>query len=35
MACDDEVLPSQSRIESVADDADLEEVWPTGQSLVV
>jgi superfamily I DNA/RNA helicase len=25
-ACDDEVMPLQERIESVADDADLEEV---------
>ncbi len=27
MACDDEVLPSQDRIETVADDADLAEVY--------
>jgi len=26
MACDDEVIPLQSRIETVADDSDLEEV---------
>jgi hypothetical protein len=26
MACDDDVVPLQERIESVADDADLEEV---------
>jgi hypothetical protein len=29
MACDDEVVPSQERIEAVADDADLEEVYNT------
>ena len=27
MACDDEVIPSQERIETIADDADLEEVY--------
>jgi superfamily I DNA/RNA helicase len=27
MACDDEVIPSQDRIENVPDDADLEEVY--------
>lgn len=27
MACDDEVIPQSERIESVADDADLEEVY--------
>jgi hypothetical protein len=27
MACDDEIIPSQERIENVADDADLEEVY--------
>ena len=26
MACDDEIIPSQERIETVTDDADLEEV---------
>lgn len=26
MACDDEIIPSQERIEAVGDDADLEEV---------
>ena len=29
MACDDEVIPSQERIESVADEADLEDVYST------
>jgi hypothetical protein len=27
MACDDEIIPSQERIEDVSDDADLEEVY--------
>jgi superfamily I DNA/RNA helicase len=34
MACDDEVIPSQARIESVADDADLEEVYSTERHLL-
>jgi hypothetical protein len=34
MACDDEVIPSQARIESVADDADLEEVYDTERHLL-
>jgi len=29
MACDDEVIPSQKRIEMVTDDSDLEEVYNT------
>ena len=29
MACDDEMIPLKSRIETVADDADLEEVYNT------
>jgi superfamily I DNA/RNA helicase len=29
MACDDEIIPLQERIEMVADDADLEEVYNT------
>ena len=29
MACEDEVIPLQERIETVADDADLEEVYNT------
>jgi superfamily I DNA/RNA helicase len=28
-ACDDEIIPLQSRIETVSDDADLEEVYNT------
>ena len=27
MACDDEIIPLQARIETVADDADLEELY--------
>lgn len=34
MACDDEVIPLQKRIESVADDADLEEVYDTERHLL-
>lgn len=34
MACDDEVIPSQERIEAVADDADLEEVYNTERHLL-
>jgi len=34
MACDDEITPLQERIESVADDADLEEVYQTERHLL-
>lgn len=34
MACNDEVIPSQERIESVADDSDLEEVYNTERHLL-
>ncbi|MDL4861616.1 3'-5' exonuclease, partial [Halomonas elongata] len=34
MACDDEILPSQQRIETVADSADLEEVYHTERHLL-
>jgi UvrD-like helicase C-terminal domain/AAA domain len=34
MACDDEILPQQERIETVADDADLEEVYNTERHLL-
>ena len=34
MACDDEVIPSQERIESVADDSDLKEVYDTERHLL-
>jgi hypothetical protein len=34
MACEDEVVPSQARIESVADNSDLEEVYNTERHLL-
>ena len=34
MACDDEVLPLQSRIENVPDEADLEDVYNTERHLL-
>lgn len=34
MACDDEVIPLQQRIETVTDDADLEEVYATERHLL-
>lgn len=34
MACDDEVIPLQERIESVGDDADLQEVYETERQLL-
>jgi hypothetical protein len=34
MACDDEVIPLQERIETVGDDADLEEVYNTERFLL-
>lgn len=34
MACDDEVLPLQSRIETVTDDSDLEDVYNTERHLL-
>jgi superfamily I DNA/RNA helicase len=34
MACDDEVIPLQSRIEKVADISDLEEVYNTERHLL-
>ena len=34
MACDDEVIPLQERIEFVADDTDLEEVYNTERHLL-
>jgi superfamily I DNA/RNA helicase len=34
MACDDEVIPLQARIESVSDDADLDEVYSTERHLL-
>ena len=34
MACDDEVIPLQKRIETVSDDTDLEEVYNTERHLL-
>jgi superfamily I DNA/RNA helicase len=34
MACDDEIIPLQERIETVTDDADLEEVYSTERHLL-
>ena len=34
MACDDSVLPLQERIESIGDDADLQEVYDTERHLL-
>ena len=34
MACDDDVLPLQSRIADAADDSDLEEVYNTERQLL-
>ncbi len=34
MACDDEILPLQERIETVGDDADLKEIYDTERHLL-
>ena len=34
MACDDDVIPLQERIENVAEDSDLEEVYDTERHLL-
>ncbi len=34
MACEDEIVPSQKRIETVVDDSDLEEVYNTERHLL-
>ena len=34
MACDDEIIPLQERIEAVGDDADLQEVYDTERHLL-
>ena len=34
MACDDEFIPLQDRIESVADESDLEDVYNTERHLL-
>jgi len=34
MACDDEIIPLQERIETVGDDADLHEIYETERHLL-
>ena len=34
MACDDEIIPLQQRIQTVGDDADLQEVYDTERQLL-
>ncbi len=34
MACDEEIIPLQQRIETVGDDADLKEVYDTERHLL-
>jgi superfamily I DNA/RNA helicase len=34
MACDDEVLPLQERVEAVTDEGDLQEVYETERHLL-
>ena len=34
MACDDEIIPLPERIETVGDDADLQEVYDTERHLL-
>jgi mRNA-degrading endonuclease RelE of RelBE toxin-antitoxin system len=34
MACDDEIIPQQERIETISDEADLEEVYNTERHLL-
>ena len=34
LACDDEIIPLQERIETVGDDADLQEVYDTERHLL-
>ncbi|MEH2510157.1 mRNA-degrading endonuclease RelE of RelBE toxin-antitoxin system [Nitrobacteraceae bacterium AZCC 1564] len=34
MACDDEIIPLQERIENVGDDADLQEIYDTERQLL-
>ena len=34
MACDDQIVPSQTRIEAITDEADLEEVYATERHLL-
>ena len=35
MACDDEIIPLQERIETVGDDADLQEIYDTERHLLL
>ena len=34
MACDDEVIPSQTRLEQITDESDLDEVYETERHLL-
>jgi superfamily I DNA/RNA helicase len=34
MACDDEIIPSQDRIDEITDQTDLEEVYNTERHLL-
>jgi len=34
MACDDEIIPFQERVETVGEDADLQEVYDTERQLL-
>ena len=34
MACDDEVIPSQERMETAGDESDLEEIYSTERHLL-
>ena len=34
MACDDDVIPLQQRVQGIADEADLEEVYNTERHLL-
>jgi ATP-dependent exoDNAse (exonuclease V) beta subunit len=34
MACDDEIIPLQERIEAVGEDADLKEVYDSERNLL-
>jgi superfamily I DNA/RNA helicase len=34
IACDDEIIPSQDRIETAADESELEEVYSTERHLL-
>ena len=34
MACDDEIIPSQARIENIGDEGDLQEVYDTERHLL-